>query len=444
VTSKSVKVYEFCVKMCGVTIVIARDRERAELLAREFYDVLRLRGPDALSVVVKECAGVFVVLVASVLWIRGENVAKQPVEVSERGVLAWNGELFNAEALNEEAVSDTNLLVDWLQKSSPTEVIARCEGPFAITYLDEKRRKLLFARNRFGQRSLLIALPQPLSGQCISHEPDHSIGEGEIDLADDVLVISSVVPDAIQQKFAWREVPVSGVFELDLSKGLSNVRLNLALCYDPLPGARLLDLDRESACREVLQLLQRSVMKRVVSLGTSCRKVRLLFSGGVDCLLLAVYLHRCLPASAELVLRNVAFGPDFESAFDRVQARRALAELISLFPERKWQMEEVNVGEQALADVIEKVKVLTFPQTSVMDVTIGSVLWFAFGGIEKDPKVVFSGIGADELFAGYARHKSRFNRAEKGLFNHSAVFCFFDEWVSNRLERFEFGAQDRD
>ncbi len=414
-----IKNYKFVQKMCGVTVVVCRDRTVAESVARMFQDALNARGPDQTGCLIKECCGLFVVFVASVLWIRGENLAKQPMETNG-GVLAWNGELFNAEALSEG--SDTLLLASWMHKNAE-EALLRCDGPFAVTFLDEIRRKLLFARNRFGQRSLLIALPcAALPGECITHEPDHAIGEGPFRLEnfDDCVVISSTVPPSLQAKFAWKEVPVSGVFELSFC-GNDELHLRLIRRYNPLPAARLMDVDETGARQGVLRLLQQSVYKRTVTLGQSCHHVRLLFSGGVDCLLLAVYLHRSLPVSTELVLRNVAFGPDFNQAFDRIQAKHAVSELQRLFPERRWILDEVDVSEETLSEVLEKVKHLTFPQSSVMDVTIGSVLWFAFGGSDS-AKVVFSGIGADELFAGYARHKSRFNRAEKGFNKSSFLF----------------------
>jgi asparagine synthetase B (glutamine-hydrolysing) len=41
-----------------------------------------------------------------------------------------------------------------------------------------------------------------------------------------------------------------------------------------------------------------------------------------------------------------------------------------------------------------------------MDITIGTALWFAARGTTAP--VLFSGLGADELGAGYARHRSAF------------------------------------
>jgi asparagine synthetase B (glutamine-hydrolysing) len=400
--------------MCGVTIVIARSRERAETLAREFWTVLAARGPDSISIVAKECGGLFVIVVASVLWIRGNVIATQPLEQVGTGVLAWNGELFNKEALVEEETSDSLLLLSWLCGGDPVEAIRRCDGPFAITFLDLVGERLLFARNRFGQRSLLIALPSSLPGERLTHEPDHAIGAGVVNLDNDsVVVLTSVVPPQLRDAFAWKEVPVTGVFELSMGKELF---LKQAAAYESLPQQRLCDLNQTEARSAILALLQQSVSKRVTSLGAKCRRVRLLFSGGVDCLLLAVCVHRALAPSIELVLRNVAFGADADVAFDRVQSRHAFAELQRLFgQERKWNLEEISVEESSLKDVLERVKHATFPQNTVMDVTIGAVLWFAFGGdVNDDVKVVFSGIGADELFAGYARHKARFNRAGQG------------------------------
>ncbi len=399
--------------MCGVTVVVGRYRKRVLEVAKQFEDVLRARGPDGMGTVVEECpSGLVVAVTASVLWIRGAAMAQQPL-VSEEGVMAWNGELYNEEALNNPAVSDSVLLFAWLREMGAAAV-AKCEGPFALTYVDKKRQTLLFARNRFGQRSLLVSFPASLPGERITHEPDHAIGEGSFNLAEEsVVVVSSVVPAHLHRVdgFHWREVPVSGAFELDLSC-CDRLTLRQVLSYEPLPKVRRLENAEIHAGKEIMRLLRASVRKRVCSLGASAGEtLRLLFSGGVDCLLLAALIHEVLPPSVILTLRNVAFGTaaSAETAFDRVQARVAVAELKKLFPERDWMLEEATVGEEELTNVLKRVEELTFPQTSVMDVTIGSVLWFAFGG--SDCKVVFTGIGADELFAGYARHKARFSRA---------------------------------
>ncbi len=54
---------------------------------------------------------------------------------------------------------------------------------------------------------------------------------------------------------------------------------------------------------------------------------------------------------------------------------------------------------------VELVRSTIWPSDSVMDVTIATVLWFAFAHtLPGGNRVCFTGIGADELFAGYARH----------------------------------------
>ena len=399
--------------MCGVGVVVGQSRAHVEHVADQLRSSLSARGPDCLTVVVHECpSGLFVAIVASVLWIRGAAMAEQPLERPE-GLLAWNGELYNRECLENEADSDSLQLLAWLIAEGPA-AFAKCEGPFAITFVDRVRQRLLFGRNRFGQRSLLLALPAALPGERLTHEPDHALGEGALEMRENtLLVLASVVPPALQQPpLVWREVPVTGVFELDLSDKRS-LALRQVLRYAPLPRVRVTDGSREEVTARVLQLLRQSVHKRVTSLGRgpAAQRVRLLFSGGIDCLLLAVLLHEALPPQSVLMLRNVAFGSPEEAAaaFDRVQAQRAVAELRALFPERDWQLEEKSVGHEELRAVVKQVEQLTFPQTSVMDVTIGSVLWFAFAG--GSCRIVFTGIGADELFAGYARHKARFERA---------------------------------
>jgi asparagine synthetase B (glutamine-hydrolysing) len=141
------------------------------------------------------------------------------------------------------------------------------------------------------------------------------------------------------------------------------------------------------------------------------------FSGGVDSVLVAVALHLNLPLSAHLVLVNVSFSQD---APDRLQANRAFLELQRLYGTRKWKLVDVVFSTEDAMQALDHVRHCIYPNDNVMDITIATVLWFACQVRIRSPddddddddhkakscvnKVMFTGLGADELFAGYARH----------------------------------------
>ena len=68
--------------------------------------------------------------------------------------------------------------------------------------------------------------------------------------------------------------------------------------------------------------------------------VMVLFSGGVDSVLVAALAHRSLPPGCPIDLCNVCF--DSGRSPDRLSARAALKELSGWAPERAWRLIEVD------------------------------------------------------------------------------------------------------
>ncbi|VDO73658.1 unnamed protein product [Heligmosomoides polygyrus] len=150
----------------------------------------------------------------------------------------------------------------------------------------------------------------------------------------------------------------------------------------------------------------------------------LAFSGGVDSLLVAVALHMAYPLGETIDLVNVAFyrGSEHRSIVtDRQRATSGLLFLRSKYPERQWRLILADVTKEELEkNRSERIVKAAAPALSVLDESLACVLWFALRGEGKDyddggevrseAGVYFVGSGADELFAGYARHRTRFER----------------------------------
>lgn len=169
-------------------------------------------------------------------------------------------------------------------------------------------------------------------------------------------------------------------------------------------------------------------------------RLAILFSGGLDCTVLARLSHELLPASEPIDLLNVAFqnprihkassndAEAFEAALescpDRITGRASYAELCQVCPERQWRFVAINVPYPELMEHQEKIITLMHPHNTEMDLSIASALYFAARGAgmmcsdaqkESTPytttaRVLLSGLGADELFAGYTRHATAYNR----------------------------------
>lgn len=177
-------------------------------------------------------------------------------------------------------------------------------------------------------------------------------------------------------------------------------------------------------------------------------KVAVLFSGGVDCTLLARLAHEILPLNETIDLLNVAFenprvaaasaangtkgsSSVYESCPDRITGRAGHAELQKVCPNRVWRFVAINVPYQETLVHRDEVKSLMRPHNTEMDLSIACALYFAARGqglispnvdipwmvpYTTPARVLLSGLGADEVFAGYTRHHVAYTRhGFKGL-----------------------------
>ena len=178
--------------------------------------------------------------------------------------------------------------------------------------------------------------------------------------------------------------------------------------------------------------------------GRSLATFAILFSGGLDCTLLARLCHDIIPIDNEIDLLNVAFenprvvkaaaqatmqppsvlGSGYTSCPDRRTGLKSLEELQRLCPERTWRFVSIDVPYKELLDHRSEIQALIYPHNTEMDLSIATALYFAARGVgtihssstdlastyASPARVLLSGLGADELFAGYTRHATAFAR----------------------------------
>lgn len=434
------------ISMCGIAAGINAKREIP-------LSSLERRGPDVSRRVGFPAGSHLVELYGAVLHLQGAEISTQPVE----NKLLWNGEVYDGleRDLQESDTLAVFRAMETLCGASSSnrefalglrEVLLTIKGPFALIYWNERLESLWFARDFIGRRSLVL------------HQSDQN-----------ELVISSIASPELEAI----EVDTAGIYAVDLDEDLSLHLLPWdSSCVElspwtwnqePIeskwkPFQRIYDSKAfdSTLASDFVGLLAKSMERRLTTIATTPSETRarvaILFSGGIDSLLLAALAGRLLPEFEPIDLINVAFGEEAQIAPDRLTGINGLVELSRMFPSRKWNLIEIDVDLEQVESSRPVVVALLKPASTVMDFNIGTILWHAARGegrralspyeslveskdiryalgsdkqvedsgfslrtreyidYKSESRVLLSGLGADELCAGYARHKTCFRK----------------------------------
>ncbi|KAK9276100.1 hypothetical protein L1049_005631 [Liquidambar formosana] len=141
--------------------------------------------------------------------------------------------------------------------------------------------------------------------------------------------------------------------------------------------------------------------------------VAILFSGGLDSMILAALLDKCLDPSYEIDLLNVSF--DGESAPDRISARAGVKELKLIAPSRRWKLVEIDADLSKLTVETKHVMSLINPAKTYMlavmamkGLAMRMMMIIVSLKYKSEARILLVGSGADEQCAGYGRHRTKY------------------------------------
>jgi asparagine synthase (glutamine-hydrolysing) len=379
--------------MCGIAGCVVESGERPDAGALErMAAALGHRGPDDRGIEIVGNVG----LVHTRLSIVDPSPAGHQPMRDEAGDwwLTYNGEVFNHSELRAELTgadwrsgTDTETLLRALAAWGE-DAIPRCNGLFAFAALDARRGRLLLVRDRFGVKPLYLA--RHGGGLWFASELRALLAAG---------VPARARPDVLAHSVAYgwangRQTPLAGIDRLLpgtlVEVGLDSHAVEERRWYDPAAAvdreraAALAGRPRDLLAGEVESALRASVRRRLmadVPLGAMC-------SGGLDSSLIAAFARDEQPG---LLAFNAAVADQpavDESAWAARVARHLGIELrTTVMSADSWR-----------AGFVEAVRHNEFPLMHESSVPMAQIAALArAAGV----KVLLSGEGADELFAGY-------------------------------------------
>ncbi|PNY27336.1 Asparagine synthetase domain-containing protein [Tolypocladium capitatum] len=430
--------------MCGIHAAISASADSP--VSSSLERRLRNRGPDHFGRVKARLDDgdkcLFLSFTSTVLSLRGDHVARQPlVDEATGSVLCWNGEAWklrgqpiegnDGEAILSELSAASRRGAGKEDDDGVLDVLRAIEGPFAFIYFDKPAARVYYGRDRLGRRSLLVKPGDPFSLSSVAESRAAGWVEVEADGCYALeLDASSLSGEPIPTRHDWvqDDALVSSIGVFNAATPVQNVKLTRQS-----PSVAQLRHHLTESLR--LRVLQVPVPPQA---SPSDARVATLFSGGLDCTVLARLKSDILPPEQAIDLINVAFENPriaaqhkgaaradlYELCPDRITGRKSFAELLEACPHRRWRLVTVNVPFSLTSSHRMEVVDLIYPHRTEMDLSIARALYFAARGqgtCQESPsseprpyattaRVLLSGLGADELFGGYMRHATAFSR----------------------------------
>jgi len=375
--------------MCGIAGIVSSDRSERieESTIRRMCQAIVHRGPDDEGILAKANAGLGMRRL-SIIDVAGGH---QPIFNEDRSAwIVYNGQVYNFPELRPQLEAsghrfstntDTEMIVH-LYEEMGSECVQKLRGMFAFALWDDRRQRLLIARDRLGKKPLHYALHR---GKLYFGSEIKSILAVAPELAEVnraalmQYMYLGYIPDPATAFVGIHKLPPGHLLEFE------NGKVHIRKYWD-LPEYATHQPKSEEECLEELEFrLAEAVRIRLISdvpLGA-------LLSGGTDSSTVVALMAR---ASSKPV-KTFAIGFR-QSDFDESKYARIVAEKFATEHHELLLEPDVVGSLEKLTSSLEE----PFSDPSMLPTYFVSCL------ARQHVTVALSGDGGDELFAGYERY----------------------------------------
>jgi len=390
--------------VCGIAGIVGRRGEAIDAVdVHRMCQTIVHRGPDDEGIVTRSSAGLGI----RRLSIIDRAGGRQPVHNEDRTVwTVFNGEIYNFPELRAELEarshsfytrSDTEVIVH-LYEEMGADCVTKLRGMFAIALWDEKRQRLLLARDRLGKKPLHYTLH---NGRFLFGSEIKAIFAVAPELAEPN-------PEALLQYFYFGYVPDPLTAFRQIHKlppghllEFADGKVSLRQYWD-VPAYGTFQPKSEEECLELLEAkLAEAVRIRLMSevpLGA-------LLSGGVDSSIVVALMAR--ESSSAVKTYSIGFADD---KFNESHHARMVAERFSTEHHEMVVDPDIEETIAYLTTMLEE----PFGDSSMLPT------YYVCRMARQGVTVALSGDGGDEMFAGYDRYEIALNRKR---------FDYVPEWM---------------
>lgn len=339
----------------------------------------------------------------------------------EKITITFNGEIYNFKKIRKEledlgyqfkSNSDTEVILKSYEEWG-TEMFVRFDGMFAIALVDLEKQKLILGRDRVGLKPLFYfknenalvwasEIKSILKNEYIKPEINWN------GVYTNFLFQTTLAPETCFQNIFSLE-PASFLI-LDLNDFTSSKQF-----YWNFPTEKLENVTEDEVAEEVDQLLSESVKEQLFA----DVPVTSMMSGGIDSTLITA---KAKPFKNEIN----AFTISYQFSESEVKNASLMAKKIDI----QHEVKKVS-DEEVLNQLKENIQHFEEPYSS-LEVLMNAAEFAKNKGF----KVVLSGNGADELFAGYS-HSLKLNKwLSMKNFNFIRHFIFTNGDFSRKVKNY--------